>query len=105
MSLGAILLIAQASAAPGALPASAPDIELQARVEAREVTISQDGPIRLELHAEPGMTDVAVERSQPGGARSYRNLTIDARVAAWLRQNADGSVAVSTDNSTGEQPK
>ena len=105
MTMGAILLIAQASAAPGAVPATAPDIELTARVQAREVAIRQEGPIRLELTVEPGITDVAVERSQPAGAQNYRNLRIDARVAAWLRQEADGSVTVSTDSSTGEQPQ
>ena len=103
--MGAILLIAQASVLPGTPPAAPPDIELNARVEAREVTIQKDGPIRLELRVEPGVSDIAVERSQPAGAQTYRNLRIDARVAAWLRQETDGSVAISTESSTGEQPK
>jgi hypothetical protein len=103
MTTGAIFLIAQAVAAPGAAPARPPDVELTARVSAREVTIEQEGPIRLQLRAEPGLTDVAVERSQPTGASSYRNLVIDARVAAWLGQ--DTQISAETQESTGEQPQ
>ena len=105
MCLGAILLIAQATAAPAARSAAPPDIELTARVQAREVTIEQDGPVVLRLEVEPGVTDVEVKRNQPAGARSYRNLTIDARVAAWLTQAEDGSVTVTTEGSTGEPPQ
>ena len=102
MATGAITLIAQAAAAAAAPPATPPDIELTARVEARQVRIQQEGPVRLDLRVEPGVTDVAVERSQPGGANSYRNLRIDARVAAWLWQGEDGAVTLSTERSTGE---
>lgn len=101
MMTGAILLIAQASAAPAAVQAS-PDVELRAQLRAREVRIEQDGPIRVELRAEPGITDISVERSQPAGAQSYRNLTIDARVAAWLSQDDGPKAGVSTSGSTGE---
>ena len=105
MALGAILLIAQATAAPAANPVAPPDIELSARVQAREVTIRQDGPIVLRLEVGPGLTDLEVRRNQPAGARSYRNLTIDARVAAWFRQDDDGSLTLSTETTTGEQPQ
>jgi hypothetical protein len=105
MTLGALLLIMQASAEPAGAPAMPPDVELKARVEAREVLIEQEGPIRLELRAEPGITDVKVERSQPAGAQTYRNLVIDARVAVWLNQAADGSIAPAIEGSTGEQPQ
>lgn len=105
MSLGAILLIAQASAAPAAPIAAHPDVELTASVRAREVTITQEGPIMLRLEVEPGISDVKVVRNQPAGARSYRNLTIDARVAAWLKQEDDGSLTLSTEGSTGEPPQ
>lgn len=99
MAPGGILLIAQAVAA--ATPATAPDIELTARITAREVTIEQEGPIRVELRAEPGLTDSRTVRSQPAGARSYRNLTIDARLAAWLMDPAAAPPEQSTE-STGE---
>lgn len=102
--MGVILLISQATAAPAAAPAAPPDIELTAQVRAREVTIAQEGPIVLRLEVEPGLTDIEVTRNQPGGARSYRNLTIDARVAAWLRLGEDGSVTPSTEATTGEPP-
>ncbi len=102
--MGAILLISQAVAAP-AVAAAPPDIELTARVQAREVRIEQEGPIVLRLEVEPGVTDVTVTRNQPTGARTYRNLTIDARVAAYFRQNEDGSVTPSTTRSTGEPPQ
>ena len=105
MTMGAILLIAQAVAAPAANPARAPDVELRAHVEARSVKIEQEGPIRLDLRVEPGLTNVAVQRSQPAGARSYRNLVIDARVAAWLEQDPNGGVTLTTDSSTGEPPQ
>lgn len=101
--MGAIFLIAQAVAAPGAAPDRPPDVELNARVSARAVTIEQQGPIAVELRAEPGVSDVAVRRSQPAGARSYRNLVIDARVAAWLGESAPPAAA--TTDSTGEQPQ
>lgn len=103
--MGAILLIAQATAVSATAPSAPPDIELTAQVRAREVTIAQEGSIVLRLEVEPGVTDVEVARNQPAGARSYRNLTIDARVAAWLRQENDGSLTLTTDASTGEPPQ
>ena len=88
MTPGGLLLLAQALAAasspPAPSPATPPDIELSAKVEAREIEIAQEGPLVIRLRAEPGVTDSRTVRSQPAGARSYRNLTIDARLAAWL---------------------
>jgi hypothetical protein len=49
MTTGAILLIAQAVAAPATAPPRPADIELTARVRAREVGIAQEGPIQLRL--------------------------------------------------------
>jgi hypothetical protein len=103
MTTGAILLIAQAVAAPATAPPRPADIELTARVRAREVSIAQEGPILLRLEVEPGVTDVAVTRNQPAGARNYRNLAIDARIAAWLSHPEDEPHALST--TTGEQPQ
>lgn len=105
MTWGAILLTAKALAPTGEPPSAPPDVELKARAEAREVSIEQEGPIRLELRAEPGLTDVKVERSQPPGATSYRNLTIDARVATWLSRERDGAEARPAEGSTGEPPQ
>ena len=77
-----LLFFQLAAAQTGAPP---PDIEVTARVQAREVTIRQDGEARIELHAEPGVAPpVRVERSAPPGARSYRNLTIDLHGQARL---------------------
>lgn len=102
---GAFLLIAQASVATATGAAPLPDIEIVAHVEAREVTIEQDGPIRVQLTAEPGTSAIEVRRSQPAGTRSYRNLTIDARLAAVISQDDDGTLVVDTASSTGEQPQ
>ena len=99
MMMGAILLFAQATGTPAMAGATAPDIEISARVEAREVSIEQEGPIEVKLHAEPGFTDAQVERNQPAGTRSYRNLVVDARIAAWLardRSQADTNSISST---------
>ncbi|MBV8915242.1 MAG: hypothetical protein JOZ05_19665 [Acetobacteraceae bacterium] len=72
------LLFLQLAAAPVAATATPPDIELNAHVQAREVTIREEAPVRLSLHAEPGNAPpVKVTRSAPGGAKSYRNLTLD----------------------------
>lgn len=78
-----------------------PDVELRARVEVRELTIEQEGPIRVVLRPEANSA-IEVRRSQPAGARTYRNLTIDARVAAVLSQGDDGTLVVDTASSTGE---
>ena len=98
-------MFAQAAAPLAAAPSGPPDIELTARVQAREVRIEQEGPIVLKLEVEPGITDIAVGRNQPPGAKTYRNLTIDARAAAWIRQDDDGSPTLSSDDSTGEPPQ
>jgi hypothetical protein len=103
--MGVILLISQASAAPAALAAAPPDIELIASVQAREMQIEQEGPIVLRLEVDPGITDVEVTRNQPAGATTYLNRPIAARVAAWLRQEDDGPLTLSTEVSTGEQPQ
>ena len=101
MMMGAILLFAQAAGTPAMARPAAPDIEISARVQAREVSIDEDGPIALRLRAEPGLTDAKVERNQPAGAQNYRNLVIDARIAAWLADDRSQADANST-NSTGE---
>ncbi len=78
----ALALLQLAAAQPAAPP---PDIELTARVRAREVTVRQDGTAALELRVSPGVAPpVEVRRSAPAGAQSYRNLTIDLRAAARI---------------------
>jgi len=100
---GAILLIAQAASMPAAgVPAEPADVEMRVRVKAREVRIEQEGPIAIRLRAEPGATDIEVARSQPAGAKSYRHLTIDARLAAWLTQDPAVEADIATQGSTGE---
>jgi hypothetical protein len=77
------LIFLQLAAAQTAAPP--PDIELNARVSAREVSVRQEGPARLTLHAEPGVAPpVKVDRSAPPGAKSYRNLTINLHAEARL---------------------
>jgi hypothetical protein len=77
-------LFLQLAPAQGA-PLPPPDIELNARVQAREVEIRQDGAARVALRAEPGdAPPVRVERSAPAGAKKYRNLTIDVEAEARL---------------------
>lgn len=74
-------------AAGGAVAAPPPDIEVRARVTAREVQIRQEGAARIAVRAEPGVAPpVRVERSAPPGAKRYRNLTIDLKAEARLVQ-------------------
>jgi hypothetical protein len=81
--MGLSILFLQLAAAQAAAPA--PDIELNARVTAREVNIRQEGPAHLQLHADPGVAPpVKVARSQPAGAKTYRNLTLDLHAEARL---------------------
>lgn len=95
---GATLIFAAAAAVA---PAGPPDIELHARVHAREVRIEQQGEARLRVWAEPSGGDkVEVERNLPKGQRRYRNLDIEldaqARVAGPPRRAAE------TQSQTGE---
>lgn len=84
------------------IPAAPADVELRVQVKAREVRIEQEGPITVRLRAEPGDTDIQVERSHPAGASRYRNLAINARLAAWLTQDPAVQADIATQGSTGE---
>jgi hypothetical protein len=82
--LGAALFLAAAAAGPP--PAGPADIEINARVRARELRIEQQGEARLRVWADPSAADkVDVERNMPKGQRRYRNLDIrldaEARIA------------------------
>jgi hypothetical protein len=92
------LLFLQLAAAQTSAPA--PDIELNARVNAREVTIRQEGRADIALHASTGEAPpVQVERSAPPGAKTYRNLTIAVHAEARL---ADPNQARSQQGTTNE---
>lgn len=79
-----LALLQLAAAQPAAPP---PDIDLNARVRAREVAIRQQGEASLTLRAEPGVTPpVRVERSAPPGAQHYRNLTLTVHAEARIAE-------------------
>ncbi|MFA9201914.1 MAG: hypothetical protein ACEQR8_12225 [Cypionkella sp.] len=79
----AVLQLAAGQPAVAAEPAPPPDIELTARVSAREVTVRQAGEASLAVRVSPGEAPpVEVARSAPAGAERYRNLTITLRGAA-----------------------
>jgi len=91
--LGAVFFLA-ATAAAGPAPAGPPDIEINARVRARELRIEQQGEARLRVWAEPSAADkVEVERNLPKGQRRYRNLDIkldaEARIAGAAGRTAE----------------
>ena len=72
-----ILLLAQA-----AQPTTPPDIQLDARVRAREVRIEQSGETSLEVRGGPG-SDVRVDKPAANGRQRLRN--VDIRVQAEAR--------------------
>ena len=81
MSLSLAILQLATTQAPMTLP----DIELNARIRAREVVVRQEGEARMTVSVEPGVTQpVEVNRSAPPGAQRYRNLTIDLRAVAQI---------------------
>lgn len=81
MPLSLVLLQLATAQAPTPLP----DIELSARVRAREVLVRQEGEAHLSLKVEPGVAPpIEVKRSAPPGAQRYRNFTIDLRAAARI---------------------
>lgn len=91
-----IFLQLGAAASPAALPS---DIELNARVQAREVSIKQETPLKVSLHAEPGQAPpVTVQRSSPAGANNYRNLTIRIHGEARLTDVASSQPQQGNDN-------
>ena len=91
---GLALALLQLAALQAAAPP--PDIELTARVRAREVTVRQQGEASLGLRVSPGEAPpVEVERSAPAGAQTYRDLTISVR----------GAVRLADPSSTPPQPQ
>ena len=78
-----ILMLAAAVGSGAALP----DIEINARVRAREVKIEQQGQASARVRLEPsGDQRIDVERNLPRGRATYRNLD--------LRLDVEGRLAV-----------
>jgi hypothetical protein len=67
------------------MQASAPDIELNARVRVREVTIEQKGDARLTVTTEPdGGNLVDVRAPGANGQRRLRNVEVNVRAEARI---------------------
>jgi len=80
-------LVLAAAAAAGGAAAHLPDIELNARVRAREVRIEQQGEAHVRVWAEPSAgDDVKVDRNLPRGQRTYRNLDVKLHAEARLAE-------------------
>ena len=76
------LLLAQAAAAPTALP----DIELNIRARARSVEIERKGEAKLVVRAEPDAGSRAEVRVEPlpEGRTTLRDVEVNVRAAARL---------------------
>ncbi|HEV2568991.1 hypothetical protein [Sphingomonas sp.] len=65
------------------LQASAPDIEFNANVRARSVTIEKQGDARLTVHAEPeGERLVDVQAPKANGRKTLDNVEVTIRARA-----------------------
>jgi hypothetical protein len=96
-----MLLAASFFAIAQAATAAPPDIELNARVRAREVRIEQQGRAEARVHVEPSAGQrIDVERNLPKGQASYRNLDIKVNVAARLADPAAPGVSASASAQT-----
>ena len=75
----AILFLLQAAA-------QAPDIELNAQVRARRVTIEKKGDARLRVWTDPdsGGNVVDVEAPKANGRKTLRNLEVNVRAEARI---------------------
>ena len=99
---GAISLLLAAAA--GAAPASLPDIELAARVNARKVKIEQDGRAEVRIEPDAGKR-IDVRRNLPKGRSTYRNLELRLTIEARLADPAAGpavSASAETASHSGE---
>jgi hypothetical protein len=75
-----LILIQAAATAPA-------DIQLDARVTAREVRIRQRGEASLALRGGPG-TDVRVVKPQANGRQRLRNVTVEVHAEARIADPA-----------------
>jgi hypothetical protein len=108
MACATIILAAAATAV--VTPASLPDIEISARVQAREVQIEQQGRASARVTGEASNGPrVAVERNLPKGRATYRNLDLKLSVEARLVDPPDASArtaedsAATTNEDTGDE--
>ena len=97
------LAIAQAASAAAPLP----DIELNARVRAREVRIVQQGRASAEVFVEPEAAQrIEVERNLPRGSARYRNLDIKVAVEGRIADPQTGPAAAATASASAQpQPQ
>jgi hypothetical protein len=86
------LLLLQAAAAP------APDIQLDARVTAREVQVRQRGEASLVVHGGPG-SEVRVEKPRTqSGQQRLRNVTVNVHAEARIADPRENAQSTETPN-------
>ncbi len=100
MLLAATLLaVVQAAAA-----SATPDIEINARVRAREVHIEQQGRAEARVTIEPSAgRRIEVERNLPKGQAQYRNLDLRLHVEGRIA-GPDAGVSASAAGSAEAEP-
>lgn len=93
-----IAMILFQAASPAAAPAGQPDIELQARVRARSLTIQKRGDASLTIHTDPDGGDNLVEVQAPkaNGRKTIRNVDITLRAEANIADPAQNRLALET---------
>jgi hypothetical protein len=68
--------------------AQAPDVELNANVRARQVTIEKQGDARLTVTSSPdGGNLVDVRAPRANGRKTLRNVEVDVRAEARIAQS------------------
>lgn len=73
------------AAAASTATANLPDIEIAARVKARELSIEQQGRASAEVRLKPEAGKrIEVERNLPKGRSAYRNLDLTLKVEGRL---------------------
>lgn len=84
------LLLAQAAT-------SLPDIEINATVRARSLTIQKRGDAHLTIRAEPeGANVVDVQAPRANGRKTIRNVAVDVRAEARIADPAINLEATAT---------
>ena len=87
------LLLVQA-AAPQA--GNAPDIQLQARVHARSLTIQKRGDASLTLHTEPDGGNILDVQAPKAGRKTIRNVDINLDAEARIADPQNIRIGVET---------
>jgi hypothetical protein len=73
------------AAAAGTATATPPDVEIAARVAAREVRIEQQGRASAQVRVQPeGGKTIEVERNLPKGRSTFRTLDLTLKVEGRL---------------------